>query len=943
MKQNELTIDLAQEKFNFSELPNLNEITEIRFDNYTDKIEIPLAINDYPNITELYFSGKSREQLYETPDNLEKFVHIKKLTLWSYCDFTKMQPMHHLEKLNIVVKNTEADTRNIVALFPNLKRMEVWGSHSENQNLPDEIGNLTSLESMHLVSCGLNDLPNSFSNLKQLKELNLRGLSMDTFPEEIAQLENLEILEVQQPLTKLPDTLSNLKKLKKLNLNSALNGASMDVSGYFKAKKIYLKPIPDVIGKLENLEDLNLGVCGVFDITPILPLKKLKKLNLQYSALKNCDGFSNFSMLEELDLETSYDLKDLEGLKGLPLKKLSISSNYNKSISIISSLELLENLNIRGCSYIKDFSPLYNHTGIKELKADEEIIKNWKKREKFNKLLPINVILNQIDTDDLLQFEESIFHLSKHVDANYSDENNPLAGYFDDEAEEEEITDIEVLDSAIQKHIKSLSEKSLVTIFGMTFKSVGDDNYNAALLVLEEVINRKNIDTQLKIIKKFNKACKYYDAGHRYWSCTVHDQLIDTLFAQFTSEALYKLLKKASTDMLNSEGGDAMDELFVPAFKNTTDIKLQEKLLNVFFEYEKEARTYFGKKYFDALLQQIKDVASPELKNLILAKKEEGKEQEEWLTLLENLNEDNFPAVIDQFINQKTSEDINEDDFEKIIRAAQETVLPESSLITLLNFMVKENDLPDVLIFQYHKNKKTPEKIIDFLKAQLEENNLDTYDVTNTVRRIIKQLSESNSPLPELEIYENFMAKHCNMSFDQIYNIQITSLLNYYFFKDAKFPWDYEAISWTLETVKAVALKMKGKISYVDLRINTYGLVDSGKYEKVKQIFEALYPKVKETTEESVLFYNIIASIKLNDEPYFNLLFNEVQQLKKITEVLLAFNLACGLAHFGRRDDLLLYIKEAIKLGKTKQQFLDDTDFEKYWEDEEFLEVIKEG
>ena len=36
-------------------------------------------------------------------------------------------------------------------------------------------------------------------------------------------------------------------------------------------------------------------------------------------------------------------------------------------------------------------------------------------------------------------------------------------------------------------------------------------------------------------------------------------------------------------------------------------LNLQKKLLKVFFKYEEEARTYFGKDYFNALLQQIKD------------------------------------------------------------------------------------------------------------------------------------------------------------------------------------------------------------------------------------------------------------------------------------------------------------------------------------------------
>lgn len=114
MNENELSIDLAKEEFNLYAIPNLHEI---RFNNYTDKIKIPIAINDYPNISVLSFSGKSEEHLYETPDNLEMFIHIKKLTLRSSCDFTEINPIIHLEKLRVVVQNTEIDTKNIIAIF----------------------------------------------------------------------------------------------------------------------------------------------------------------------------------------------------------------------------------------------------------------------------------------------------------------------------------------------------------------------------------------------------------------------------------------------------------------------------------------------------------------------------------------------------------------------------------------------------------------------------------------------------------------------------------------------------------------------------------------------------------------------------------------------------------------------------------------------------------
>ncbi len=940
METQEITIDLAKETFNFSEIPNLHEIKEIRFDNCTEKFEIPLIINDYPNITKLSFYGQSREELFETPTNLEQLIHIRHLTLWSYCDYTKIEPMPHIEILHTVVRNTETDTKQLVKLFPNVKEIEIWGSHLKKEQLPNEIGNLLLLESIDLISCGLKNLPDTFKNLKNLKKIRLAGLPMNAFPEILTALENLESLEIRATLAKLPDSLSQLKKLKKLDLSGSLNEGRMEITGK-EDENLYLRPIPQVIGKLENLEELNLAICGVFDISPITSLKKLKKLDVQYSALKNCDDFSNFTQLEELNLETSYDLENLDGLKGLPIKKLNLSSNYMKSIEVIATLEYLETLDIKSCNYIKDYTPIYNHPTIKELEADDEILKNWKKKDKFKALPAIDVLITQLETEDILKFEETILNLSKHVKANYSDDDNPLARFFGIETEEEEITEIPVLDLAIEKHLKNLSNATLVTIFGMSFKSVGYDNYNAALLVLEETIARKDIATQHKIIKKFYKACEYYDAGHRFWSSTVHDQLIDDLFAQFTSEALYQLLKKASTDMLYSESGDALDTLFIPAFKNTSDINLHKKLLKVFFKYEEEARTYYGKEYFDTLLQQIKDIASPELEKIIATKKEENKESEELISNLENLNTENLPQII-TMLGNSIPKKIEEEYLFEIVKACQEKEVHENTVDQLTAFLIKKDQssyLANLLQAKYHNTN--PEKIITILKESLANNSIDDNEAYNIARMIITDLiCDREVSFTDLEIYRDFITSMCNISTNTIYNAEIQRLLSKYF--NALSNHSPNSPTYLLDKIKEIFSKTEAKFSYSNLYYDIYYLVSDGENEICRTVFNYLGSRIKNYSSEHVLYLNAIAAIKLNDTIFFDAVLKKVQKLEEITQVLLAFNIACGFAYFGRKEQMLLYIKESIRLGKTRQQFLDDTDFKKYWKDEDFLKAIEE-
>ncbi|MGB1226479.1 MAG: TPR end-of-group domain-containing protein [Poseidonibacter sp.] len=51
-------------------------------------------------------------------------------------------------------------------------------------------------------------------------------------------------------------------------------------------------------------------------------------------------------------------------------------------------------------------------------------------------------------------------------------------------------------------------------------------------------------------------------------------------------------------------------------------------------------------------------------------------------------------------------------------------------------------------------------------------------------------------------------------------------------------------------------------------------------------------------------------------------------------------NLACYYA-LNKKQSMLLAITQAIKLGKKTEQFLKDSDFKAYFEDEDFISVLK--
>jgi hypothetical protein len=625
--EKELTIDLSKETLDRA-LLGQEGITSIRFDKYSDRIKGLHVLNEFPQISHISMYGDESRKSFPFPQDLDGLEHVKSLKIWKNFDLDSVPKLLRLQTLFIAVIDPLEDVKKMVDLFPNLKSLKIWGDYLKDKTLAEEIAAFRSLEFLELHSCGISQLPITLKKLSHLKTLNLIWLPLVEFPIVVTEMVHLESLTIMAELSDLPEDLSNLKYLKSLSLESSLN------DGFdFEYQERTFSTIPECIGRLENLEELNLNKCGVYDLSVLAPLRKLRKLELQNALLQDCEQLAPFTQLEELNLRANYKLENTEGLKGLPIKKLNLRDTHITSLDFILDMPNLETLNIDQCRNIKEYTPLYIHPKLGALEASNEILARWEKKDLYASLPSITVVIEQLQSPDITGVEEAIHWLSLHVEANYEDEANPLAGYFEVEPEVNAyiytpmVTNLPILDDAIEKYLESFSDETLLIIFEMSFKTVGDDNFTATLLAIKEIIKRNSPETQVQLIALFQKACNNYDAGHRYCDNTVHDQLIDTFFAQFTSEALLGLLQNASTDMLNTEGGDAMDALFVPAFENTTDLDLHKELLNVFLNYRKKASSYMGNPYFEKLMEQIGMVANPELRQIIQEIAHDGKNQ----------------------------------------------------------------------------------------------------------------------------------------------------------------------------------------------------------------------------------------------------------------------------------------------------------------------------
>ena len=238
-----------------------------------------------------------------------------------------------------------------------------------------------------------------------------------------------------------------------------------------------------------------------------------------------------------------------------------------------------------------------------------------------------SIALEQLKTENAKEFEEKLLVLKMLTDAYYTREEHPFVKYLEVDMKDEELVTTPILDEYLQKHIDALSSRSLVHVFQMTLQNIYF-NFEATSFAVKEITKRKDLSAQLEIVEQFYKACEYYDAGHRFWSNTNQDELIDTYFPEFESEALLKILEKASEDMLKS---DEMDELFVPALRGTEDKNLQLEILNVLTTYKKEYEEYVEEEYFDALFEKILESASTNVKQGIERIKE-GKKKKRYFT-----------------------------------------------------------------------------------------------------------------------------------------------------------------------------------------------------------------------------------------------------------------------------------------------------------------------
>jgi Leucine-rich repeat (LRR) protein len=191
------------------------------------------------------------------------------------------------------------------------KNLNLDLSNYELRNLPPEIGNLTTLESLDLGSNELISLPAEIGNLTCLKSLDLGNNELSSLPEEIGNLSSLESLDLcPNELIALPAEIENLTCLKSLNLcNNELTWLPEEIGDLTSLESLDLSDneltwLPEEIGNLTTLESLDLGSNELSSLPEeIGNLTSLKSLGLCSNELTSLpEEIGNLLCLERLDL-----------------------------------------------------------------------------------------------------------------------------------------------------------------------------------------------------------------------------------------------------------------------------------------------------------------------------------------------------------------------------------------------------------------------------------------------------------------------------------------------------------------------------------------------------------------------------------------------------------------------------------------------------------------
>ena len=275
---------------------------------------------------------------------------------------------HHLED------TSKKMTKESVYIF--LKLME-WGDQ-----ISEEIIKKKKLKEIDLSDFNLAELPECLGQLTSLQTLNLGGNQLTKLPASIRQLTALKTLDLgKNQLTKLPAWIGQLTSLQHLNLGNNQLAELPPTFGKLIALQTFnlwsnrLNELPTTFGQLNSLQILNLWSNRLKELpTTFVQLTSLQTLNLGGNQLtKFPASIEQLTSLQHLNLQNN-QLTELPAWLGQLTSLQTLDLELNQLTELPASfgqLTALQTLNLGGNQLTELPAWLGQLTSLQILKIEE--------------------------------------------------------------------------------------------------------------------------------------------------------------------------------------------------------------------------------------------------------------------------------------------------------------------------------------------------------------------------------------------------------------------------------------------------------------------------------------------------------------------------------------------------------------------------------------------
>ncbi|WP_299678832.1 leucine-rich repeat domain-containing protein [uncultured Tenacibaculum sp.] len=236
-----------------SEIKNLTELVELNlgiFNGRGNLTEVKPEIGELTKLERLDLTGHKLSTLPTEIGTLSSLVYLE-LSNNSLTSLPSgIGSLNALEELRITSQNNTTTGEKTLASLPNeiggltsLKKLSLQGNRLTS--IPNTINGLTALEDLNLGDNSgngneLSTLPSTIGALLNLKTLNIAYNRLNSLPDEIGNLSSLESLYLSNQvtfdggttyyLTSLPVTLNNLSNLKTFHASSNRIEGDIDLS-----------------------------------------------------------------------------------------------------------------------------------------------------------------------------------------------------------------------------------------------------------------------------------------------------------------------------------------------------------------------------------------------------------------------------------------------------------------------------------------------------------------------------------------------------------------------------------------------------------------------------------------------------------------------------------------------------------------------------------------